>query len=231
MASQSNTTHPPPCCTFVTVNNIWLEILEKQKCSEIHPGNVENHLSRTDFYSQRLVSTSSQLILLRLNKVKVCLSFLGHIWQRETSFLERDLVPSRRTQTGAHNIISELWNRSACSCYSEDRLFLTPVGPLVRAVSDQRGSSILRRGVSQCHVARKWHIIAADHAAVRGNSSDLSGLPLEHTCGKRLWCLSALYSVYRVQSDLPIHFFWAFRKTGRFNGDRNNLTGFLAGGD
>lgn len=101
----------------------------------------------------KVVATSFQLV--RLNKTgSVFRAVSGG--QRETSWLEiPDLVPPSWTQK-LQSRVSDLRKGSALSCYSADRLVLTPPHPsrplpspaarLVRAVSDRRGSSILRQG-------------------------------------------------------------------------------------
>lgn len=99
----------------------------------------------------------------RLNKLK-WVWFPGHIGQRETSRVGvQDVMPSCWTHK-TQNIISDQWNRSTLSCYNTDRLFLPPRIP---CQSRERPTWVIHSPprVSQCHVARKWHINAANHVA------------------------------------------------------------------
>lgn len=83
-----------------------------------------------------------------------------------------------------NNSISDHWNWSAFSCYSEDGPILTPSGSPCQSREWPVWVIYTLPRVSECHVARKWHITAANHAAAKVTWATVRAVILK-TNGKR----------------------------------------------
>lgn len=137
-----------------------LERLVKQKCTNIRQMVKTISLSHNKINSRTANDLKAARSFPRLS-VTVFWHMSG---QREASGVSpKDLMPSRQTRT-PHNRISDLWNRSAFSCYSRDRL-LWPLWVPCQSCEWPAWVTYTSPRVSHCHVARKWHINAANPAA------------------------------------------------------------------
>lgn len=136
-----------------------------------------------------------------LNRLSMCVCvcvFSGTCRQHETSRVGlQDVMPSCRTYT-PHDSISDQWNRSAFSGYRGDGQLWPPWVP---CQSREWPAWVIYTSprVSQCHVARKRHITAANHVAAvvtRATVRRTSSWTHIREAALWLWCLSWSYNMY-----------------------------------